>query len=322
MRIEFNLKIEPVKEVPLFCTAKYLKSVSSDYGWVQDEYFIAPFIRTSVFNIFTWITFVGRPYPLTANGDLELFLNKMIVEVKKHSIDWISHSYTHAIFDNYPLVSEAVQFGEYVLDISQDSDIILKNMHQKHRNVIKKATSLGCVTCQGIQYFSESYELIKKTKERQSLPYGNSSIFRNYNKNLLNSVEYYVALCDGEIQGCAVVLIDHFSKIAYYMSGGSIRRPVGGSLNKMQFDIFMDLKRQGINNYNFVGARVNPKKGSKLESIQRFKKRFGGELRQGYLWRSIYSKRKYKLFVILNKLRYKLQGRKYFGDVIDQEKIL
>ena len=56
------------------------------------------------------------------------------------------------------------------------------------------------------------------------------------------------------------------------------------------------MKERGVKYYDFVGARINPDEGSKYEGIQRFKSRFGGELKKGYLWKMPLNKFKYKLF--------------------------
>lgn len=81
----------------------------------------------------------------------------------------------------------------------------------------------------------------------------------------------------------------------------------------------LDLKKEGVKKYDFMGARINVEIGSKLEGIQRFKSRFGGELKRGFLWKYIYKPYKVKMIYAIQNLRYKLRGQNYLGDAIDQE---
>jgi FemAB family. len=75
------------------------------------------------------------------------------------------------------------------------------------------------------------------------------------------------------------------------------------------------MKEHNVKAYNFVGARINEDPNSKYHAIQHFKKGFGGEMREGYLFKTIINKSKYKLFYKLRALK----NRDFVGDVIDQE---
>jgi lipid II:glycine glycyltransferase (peptidoglycan interpeptide bridge formation enzyme) len=69
----------------------------------------------------------------------------------------------------------------------------------------------------------------------------------------------------------------------------------------------------GIPRYDFVGARINPEKGSKQAAINSFKKRFGAELVEGYMWK--YSLRPTRALVYTLAVRW-LRG----GDIVDRER--
>jgi hypothetical protein len=68
-----------------------------------------------------------------------------------------------------------------------------------------------------------------------------------------------------------------------------------------------------VQRYDFVGARINPEKGSKQESINALKKRFGANLKQGYIWKYSIKPFKYKLYCIAAQWR---SG----GDIVDAER--
>ena len=82
-----------------------------------------------------------------------------------------------------------------------------------------------------------------------------------------------------------------------------------------------ELKKRGVKKYDFVGARLSDVSGTKLAGIQKFKKRFGGELKRGYLWKKDINLMKCKLFDLALKVKLKLKGVSMPKDIIDQEKI-
>ena len=129
--------------------------------------------------------------------------------------------------------------------------------------------------------------------------------------------KFYVAFKDDVPQGCAVL---PYNKLGvYYLYGGSIQKPFTGSLNLMHYTAMLDFKSIGVLQYDFMGARLNVSPGSRLEGIQRFKKRFGGKLRTGFLWKYEFRPYKVKSIYFIQKFIYCLQNKKYVGDAIDQE---
>ena len=81
------------------------------------------------------------------------------------------------------------------------------------------------------------------------------------------------------------------------------------------------MKERGVMKYDFVGARVNPEPGSKLEGIQRFKSRFGGEMKVGYMWRYVNRPIRYKLYsLLLNMYMKYVRHDNTFSDIIKEER--
>ena len=62
-----------------------------------------------------------------------------------------------------------------------------------------------------------------------------------------------------------------------------------------------------------MGARINPEKGSKQEGLSWFKKRFGANLKQGYMWKYSLHPLKYRLYCLAARYR---SG----GDIVDEER--
>lgn len=119
------------------------------------------------------------------------------------------------------------------------------------------------------------------------------------------------------INAAAVLFYNNYS--AYYLYGGTIAKPLTGASNLLHWEIIKFLKRSGAKYYDLVGARITPSKNSKTEGIQRFKSRFGAQLKTGYLWKMPISKIKYKVYSLFLKYYYSLKGKTLKGDIIDQE---
>jgi hypothetical protein len=74
-------------------------------------------------------------------------------------------------------------------------------------------------------------------------------------------------------------------------------------------------RQNGAHYFDFVGAIKNPDPNSKFYRIQQFKRHMGGEEVWGYLWRYVFSKKKYFLYSTLLKLYSRFKHRRY-GDII------
>lgn len=123
-----------------------------------------------------------------------------------------------------------------------------------------------------------------------------------------------------EIQGCAVLLWRTGSS-SYYLHGGSCSHPHSGALNFLHWEAIKKMKARGVLKYDFVGARVSPEPGSKLEGIQRFKSRFGGEMKVGYMWRYVNRPLRYKLYTLmLNSYMKYVKHDNTFSDIIKEER--
>lgn len=104
-------------------------------------------------------------------------------------------------------------------------------------------------------------------------------------------------------------------QMCYYMYGASTNKPESGSTNLLHWEVIKYLKDIEVKRYSFVGCRIDVDPDSKYHSIQRFKERFGGELVQGYMFKTILNPWKYRLFHVL----YKVKNRCNLMDAVDQE---
>jgi len=313
-----NLKIEIFRNsqdfvdlLPIFATKEYLQNRSKEYGWFVSKDALLPFYIDRR-GVFAKLVFTNETIFFNDSVNETSFLNRVVKKAKELNIDLIAQPLASVVFKNVPENSKYIPWGSYVVDLRHSEDEILQNMHSKHRNVIKKAIKNGVVVKE-TQDVEIVFENLKNTMKRLNRSYPSFEEL----KKLKTFSKFYIALKDDIVQGCAVLPYNHLG--AFYLYGGSVAKPYTGSLNYMHYFAMLDLKKEGVLKYDFMGARVNVEKGSKLEGIQRFKSRFGGELKRGYLWKYIYSPYKVSMINIIQKVRFKLKGQIYLGDAIEQE---
>lgn len=243
----------------------------------------------------------------------QIFLDSLRSILKAQKIDIIMQPTTNVVFNKVPTGSIFSPFGSYRLNLTLGFDDLWKNVHGKHKNVIRNADKKGIFIIENNYEINEIYSLIAGTFKRSKMDFMSFDKFQNQILNLKDNVLIFVAKSSaGLIQGCAVIPYNTYS--AYYLHGGSVEKPITGAMNYLQWNAILRLKELGVSQYDFVGARINVKKGSKLEGIQKYKERFGATLYTGFLWKYPIVKWKYFLFQLVYKIIKKSEG-----DIIDQE---
>lgn len=317
MEVVFN---EPNTQcnLPIVAKASYLSTKSELFGWFISPLFILPFFLDKR-SIFKRLVFSGDIFPLTEENSIEeqrLFLNEMVELChQKKLCDFISKAQSNVLFNTFPDQSVHVPWGTHEVPLDKNDEELLASFHNHHKKVIRKAVKDG-VSVTVTHDPLIIYENIKETLVRQHLPYYPSlDYLTSLQANCPENVRFYVSMLNGELQGCAVIVLDHDR--AYAMYAGSIPKPSSGSLNLMHYTIMTQMRDLGIPVYDFTGARINVKEGSKYEGIQTFKLRFGAQLREGYAFRVVINPIRYFLFNLSAKLYLALKGQKY-TDTIDQ----
>ncbi|GHT69689.1 hypothetical protein FACS1894110_19650 [Spirochaetia bacterium] len=303
--------------LPAIALPQYLTALNavSDYGYFVSERYVLPFIIRKRL-IFQWIEFITGVLNCKNTEDERVFLNEMVKVIKSNHVDFLTCRNT-PLFMAYPLGALYCKFGTYRIDLEKPEQELFANLHSKHRNVIRKAEKDGINISNSIENFSVCISLIQETFRRQGKIYPSVDYFERL-KALGENVEFWLAADNGEVQGSAVFL---WSKghSCYYMHGGSSNHPHTGAMNYLQWQAILSMKKRGVHYFDFVGARIDPPKDSKLEGIQRFKERFGSTLEEGYLFKYVINKFKYNLYINLLSLMYVIKGEQYKGDIIDQE---
>ena len=316
------------EELPIFCSDRFLRTISGEYGWIEgrDESgrrrCVLPFcvIHRGGMQLvrFTAQTVsIGSELTLDAEKS---FLNAVVEIFRRRKADLILPPTFASLFRTFPDGAIAAPYGTYVVDLSQDESTLWKAVHPKHRNMVRSAERLGLRVRLAPDSIDMAARLVEGSFERSAhrfidrmrlkFRFSRDSIVAEV-QSLGDNVAVLVAEGDGQIQAAAIV---PFSEpCAYYMHGGSAAGARPGAMNLLQWEIMKHFKAIGVHSYNFVGARLEPVPGSKHEGIVNFKKRFGGSLTRGFMWKYVLTPSKVWMYMLASKFR---SG----GDVVDQEK--
>ena len=189
---------------------------------------------------------------------------------------------------------------EWILNIEKTEEELLHNMHPKTRYGIRLAESKGVkieiiptlsrthdfigVKTDFQKYFSDFYNLMKKTAERNKFGLHSKIYYENIFENCEKNKNAFLAIAKYGSKILAINLILLYGEVSYFVFGASsddFKNLMAPHL--LHLKTIIEVKKLGIKIYNFgavdkgsFSALDGPASG--WEGISRFKKRFGGEL--------------------------------------------
>ena len=95
-------------------------------------------------------------------------------------------------------------------------------------------------------------------------------------------------------------------------SGGESK--LYGGMKHLHYEMMKLLRDRGVKKYDLVGVRIGGHNPA-LEGVFRFKRGFGGQLKEGYLWKADSDGLHLKLYDMMSKLK----NPNLKPDIIDQE---
>ena len=316
--------------IPVFALQCYADWIQFTKGYTtlwfeglieEHDRFIIPFsvMKKGPFKkgmFLTEVLLLGSSYSFELEKD---FLNSIISEIRSEKLcDWIQQPPNCAIFNTYPDGAIYAPFGSHIIDLKNNSvEQLLSNLKRKDRQEIHKAARNGVDIKQGKEHLNAIYELIQNTARKGQIAYPSYPIFKIMFEKLDNNILGYIAYFKGSPQSAVVFLFSKFCTYGLY--AGTVQRPVAGSTAYLFWQAIKDAKLRNNQQFDFVGARINPPHGSKDERIQKFKESFGVKLKKGYLWKYPISNVKYKFYLQFTKTKSILVNKRYKADLIDQE---
>ncbi len=305
--------------LPVFASEEFLRAVGDDYGWLGGLdssgklRCILPYtvIRKSVFSM---VRFRVETILLGEGIDLaeeKSFLNSAIEYFRSLPADVIIPATTNAIFRTFPEGADAAPYGSYIVDLKPSEEVLWKNIGRITRQNIGTAKKDGVRIDQGLQYLEPAYRLIKETFARSRLPFMSYKSLQRYMAGLGEHGKLVVAEYQGSIESCVIYAFS--DSCAYAVYAGNVARQHQGANKLIYWEAFRLFQQLGVERFDFVGARIDPEKGSKEEAINLFKQRMGARLTPGYIWK--YALRPWKSLVYSGAVRL-LRG----GDIVDKER--
>jgi lipid II:glycine glycyltransferase (peptidoglycan interpeptide bridge formation enzyme) len=249
------------------------------------------------------------------------FLNEAVTYITAHKLAHrIVQPLNFALFSAVPDNCSVAPYGSYIIDLKTNTEEqLLGNMQARYRTAIRSAEKLNPEIRTGKEELNAFWDLHKTTMDRTGMYYEPfdelKDLYETAGKNVL------IANCyiNNELQGGVYIAWSKYG--AYYLHGASAHTPLSdGAIKSLHYHCMCSLKQQGVARYDFVGARLSDVSGTKLEGIQNFKKRFGAELKEGYLWKKDISPFFCMAYDSLLHLKLALKGIKVPEDIIDQEK--
>src|SRR5690606_9675405 len=103
------------------------------------------------------------------------------------------------------------------------------------------------------------------------LPFMSYQAFRRYLDGLGDNGKSITAHYGGVIQSYVIFAFSEYSAYAVY--GGNIDNQHQGAIKLLIWEAMRMFKEHGVQRYDFVGARIDPEKGSKQDAINSMKRR-------------------------------------------------
>lgn len=270
--------------------------------------------------VFQWLLYLkGKKglYILVANAE-PVPVN---MEYMKMALDKIQSKYHPFRFDFYSITlsrleSESIlrglgfdhiyPYASNIVSLDKTEDELFADVHSKHRNVIRKAVKSGVIIREkeiseaNIRIYKEISAITYKRSHGKDISNGELNAYIDSFKESKNIRMFFAESEDG-VQAASLMLVTDY--VAIYWHGASCNHPITGAANLLHWETMKQLKKEGVKYYDFGGLSINPAEGTKGEGINRFKTRFGGEIKTYYGGVKIYSKLFNGLYKILMLLR-------------------
>ncbi len=313
------IKIQWDRSLPVFAKEEFLRAVGDEYGWLGgiDESgtlrCVLPYtiVRKAGLRMVRF-----RVETIPCGGGLDVleeksFLNSVVQHFRQTRADVIIPATNNSIFRTFPDGAATAPYGTYVIDLRQPEDVLWRSIGKSTRLNISTAQRDGVSIREGVEFLDPAYDLIRETFRRSKLAFMHRDSFKRFALALGENGKFLMAEYQGTAQSYSLFAFS--TPRAYAIYGGNIPHQHQGAMKLLQWEAIRLFRNLGIRTFDFFGARIDPQKGSKQESINLMKRRLGATLSEGYMWK--YSLRPWRATVYSIGVRL-LRG----GDIVDQER--
>jgi hypothetical protein len=300
---------------------RFIKGPNRELVYLHNGDFIVPVTITTKLS-FRYADLATEPYSLARSGSQESeahFINEAVQYLKDSvKIMWIRQTPVTALFPAYPNGSVRIPFGSYVIDLTKTEDAIWSAFSSKYRQYGRQCREAGGIVKEGgVDLLDDFYSLLVASMSRAEAGIEPKDYYRKMLVDLQPYAKLFVAYRDSKPEAAVLLLFNE--QMSYTFYGGISASPHKGSNVLLYWEAIRWMKSAGVRSFSFVGCRINVDPGSKYAGIQTFKERFGGELRRGFMFKTVQDPLRMKAFSLLQRFRMALKGSGYSGDIIDQE---
>ncbi|HLP19287.1 MAG TPA: peptidoglycan bridge formation glycyltransferase FemA/FemB family protein [Chitinophagales bacterium] len=226
---------------------------------------------------------------------------------------------TISAYQAFPDNATAVELGIFTINLKRTEEEIFADFNPKYRTQIRKTESMGVEVRYGRDEVSAFYECYAHTHDRQGAAHENLRFFEDMYDTLGDDmVICCTAYSNGQIESGTFIVYSDFG--GFYMYAGSAEKTqLKGSTRKILWDCMKILRQRGSAKFVLGGARYKNVEGTKFEQIQDFKRRFGAEIKDGYIWKKDLNPAMCKLYDFLFWLRCRLRGNAVPKDIVDSQ---
>lgn len=213
---------------------------------------------------------------------------------------------------------KAIPFGTYITDLSPHltEEDILNTFDSKYKKAIQHTIKNGGRVDFSPLCYNDFYSVYQKTCTRNNLHTDSENYFEQLRRILGPEATATGVIYDGlkPIGGIFILYSEYAALCTHAGSDGP--SPLYGGMKYLHFEMMKHLQGKGVHQYDLVGARIGSQDPG-LEGVFKFKKGFGGKLKEGYLWKKDLQHSQLLLYDWIQRLRnINLQG-----DIIDKESI-
>ncbi|HMT30087.1 MAG TPA: peptidoglycan bridge formation glycyltransferase FemA/FemB family protein, partial [Bacteroidia bacterium] len=191
----------------------------------------------------------------------------------------------YAVLAACPEGSRHCEFGTYLIDLeNQSEEQILEKFHPKYQKAVVHSIKNEAEVKIGPEVLKDFYLTYMTTMKKAGLhydPYDYFEMLWRYmgDERVCTGVVYDNGV---PVSGIFLIYTKHSAYLTHAGTQGDSK--LYGAAKLLNFEMMKYLKNKGVKIYDFVGVRLKNNNPA-LEGIFRFKKGFGGELKEGYLWK-------------------------------------
>ena len=261
--------------------------------------------------------------PIRNNEELsaaeqQQFFEDLIVFLKKEAvIERLIQPHPFGISKAVPQGAQSCPFGSYINQLDQfTEEELLFSFDPKYRKAVNNTEKNGAVVKFGWDHLADFYSMYQQTTERAGIHCDPIAYFTTIRECMGDDhCEVGVIYDDGRPIGSIFMIYSKYASLCTHAGSGGESKLYGG-VKMLHYEMMKRMKAKGVHKYDLVGVRINSNNES-LEGIFRFKKGFGGELKEGYLWKKDIARVSTKVFDLVMRIRHRNAGG--MKDIIDEE---